>query len=129
MFSPGCVPVRGFANSRKDLRQDSRNGAHCQQLTLPGPSSEGPMSPHPASDHMPGQPGPLFEPYVRLVRSLLPRTSSVVMFGPAGDLQWSTDPTTGPDLTNVIEDALLAVRSDPANAGQLRLLEGNIPID
>ena len=86
------------------------------------------MSPHPASDHMPGQPGTRFEPYVRLVRSLLPRTSCVVMFAPAGELQWSTDPTTGPDLTNVIEDALLAARSDPASAGQLRLLEGNIPI-
>jgi diguanylate cyclase (GGDEF)-like protein len=86
------------------------------------------MSPHPASDHMPGQPGTRFEPYVRLVRSLLPRTSCVVMFGPAGDLQWSTDPTTGPDLTNVIEDALLAARSDPASAGQLRVLDGNIPV-
>ena len=43
------------------------------------------------ADHVPGRPGPRFEPYVRLVRALLPRTSCVAMFGPGGELVWSTD--------------------------------------
>src|ERR1700730_8446473 len=86
------------------------------------------MSPSPQSDHVPGRPGPRFEPYVRLVRCLLPRTSYVAMFGPAGDLVWSTETMTGPDLMNIIDDALMWARSNPASAGQLRLLPGNVPV-
>ena len=86
------------------------------------------MSASPQSTHVPGQPGARFEPYVQLVRSLLPRTSSIAMFGPAGEMQWSTDTMTGPDLMNTVEDALLAARSDPGSAGQLRLLAGNLPV-
>ena len=42
------------------------------------------MSALPFSDYVPGQPGDRFDPYVRLIRSLLPRTSCVAMFGPSG---------------------------------------------
>ncbi len=86
------------------------------------------MSAVPDSDFIPGQPGTRFDPYVRLVRSLLPRTSCVCLFGPAGEQMWSTDPTTGPDLINVVDDALLAARASPDSAGQLRLLGDHQPV-
>ncbi len=80
------------------------------------------------SEYVPGQPGARFDPYVRLVRSLLPRTTCVAMFGPSGDLMWSTDTMTGPDLMNSVDDALLSAAANPGGAGQLRLLAGNLPV-
>jgi diguanylate cyclase (GGDEF)-like protein len=80
------------------------------------------------SEYVPGQPGTRFDPYVRLVRSLMPRASCVAMFGPSGELHWSTDPMTGPDLMNIVDDALLAARTNPDSAGQLRLLAGQQPV-
>jgi diguanylate cyclase (GGDEF)-like protein len=69
-----------------------------------------------------------FEPYVQLIRSLLPRASSVAIFDTKGDLRWSSETTTGPDLINLVDDALSTVRSAPDSAGQLRVLEGNMPV-
>jgi diguanylate cyclase (GGDEF)-like protein len=86
------------------------------------------MSPPPANEYVPGQPGPRFDPYVRLTRSLLPRTSVVALFGPGGDLMWSTDTMTGPDLIDTVDDALLTAGSNPDSPGQLRLLAGNLPV-
>jgi diguanylate cyclase (GGDEF)-like protein len=86
------------------------------------------MSSEPQEDHLPGRPGARFDPHVRLIRCLLPRTSCVAMFGPAGDLMWSTETTTGPDLMNVVDDALMAARANPESPGQLRLLAGNLPV-
>jgi diguanylate cyclase (GGDEF)-like protein len=86
------------------------------------------MSAVPHSDFVPGQPGARFDPYVRLVRSLLPRTSCVSMFGPAGELIWSTDPMTGPDLMNIVDDAMLAARANTDSAGQMRLLGDHQPV-
>src|SRR2546430_1181720 len=80
------------------------------------------------SEHIPGRPGARFEPYVRLVHCLVPRTMYVAMFGPAGDLVWSTEPVSGPDLMNVVDDALLSARSNPDSPGQVRLLPGNLPV-
>ena len=85
------------------------------------------MSSSPPSEHVPGRPGPRFEPYVRLVRCLLPRASCVAMFAPAGDLAWSTE-TVGPDLANVMDDALMSTRSNPDSPGQVRVLPGNMPV-
>jgi diguanylate cyclase (GGDEF)-like protein len=65
---------------------------------------------------------------VRLVRFLLPRSSCVAMFGPGGEFVWSTDSISGPDLANVIDDALLSARSNPDSTGQVRLLPGNLPV-
>src|SRR5215475_11532663 len=69
-----------------------------------------------------------FEPYVQLIRSLLPRASSVALFDTKGDLRWSSETTTGPDLINVVDDALTTARDTPDSAGQLRVLAGNIPV-
>jgi diguanylate cyclase (GGDEF)-like protein len=87
-----------------------------------------PMSALPVSDYVPGQPGDRFDPYVRLIRSLLPRTSCVAMFGPSGELIWTTETMTGPDLINMVDDALLATRANPESAGHMRLLDGNVPV-
>jgi len=80
------------------------------------------------SEHVPGRPGVRFEPYVRLVHCLMPRTMYVAMFGPAGDLMWSTEPVAGPDLMNVVDDTLLSARSNPDAPGQVRLLAGSVPV-
>ncbi|HEY0339184.1 MAG TPA: hypothetical protein VGC34_00130, partial [Steroidobacteraceae bacterium] len=69
-----------------------------------------------------------FEPYVQLIRSLLPRASSVAVFDTKGELRWSSDSTTGPDLLNVVDDALNTARTAPDSAGQLRVLAGNLPV-
>jgi diguanylate cyclase (GGDEF)-like protein len=95
---------------------------------ISGPQSAATMSLLPESDHVPGQPGARFEPYVRLVRSLLPRTACIAMFGPSGEQLWSTDPMTGPDLMNIVDDALLSACSNPTSPGQHRLMEGNLPV-
>ena len=76
----------------------------------------------------PGQSPAHFEPYFRLVRSLLPRASSLSIFGIGGEVVWSSDTMSGPDLLNVVEDALIAARSSQGGAGQLRTLEGSLPV-
>jgi diguanylate cyclase (GGDEF)-like protein len=69
-----------------------------------------------------------FEPYVQLIRSLLPRTSGVTLFDSRGKLRWSSEPAIGPDLLNVVDAAVTAVRADPDSAGQLRVLAGKLPV-
>ena len=69
-----------------------------------------------------------FEPYVQLIRSLLPRASNVALFNTKGDLRWSSETTTGPDLLEVVDDALGKARTAADSAGQLRVLAGNIPV-
>jgi diguanylate cyclase (GGDEF)-like protein len=74
------------------------------------------------------QPEARFDPYVRLLRSLLPRASCVALFGAGGELWWSTEQTLGPDLLNAVDDALLGARAGTSGTGQLRTLEGNTPV-
>jgi diguanylate cyclase (GGDEF)-like protein len=63
-----------------------------------------------------------FEPYAQLVRSLVPRTSSVHVFDALGDLMWSSDMTAGPDLFRLVAEALSVAELDARTAGQLRQL-------
>ncbi len=88
------------------------------------------MSTPPISDSPAEQSAARFEPFFRLVRSLLPRASSLAIFGAGGgELLWSSDTMTGPDLMNVVEDALIAARSSEGDdAWQLRTLEGDLPV-
>lgn len=69
-----------------------------------------------------------FEPYAQLIHSLLPRATNVVVFGANGELRWSSDPTVGPDLVNLIEDTLMAARADVTSAGQVRMLDESVPV-
>jgi diguanylate cyclase (GGDEF)-like protein len=87
------------------------------------------MSRQKKSDNTPtADPWDSFEPYVQLIRSLLPRAASVAIFDTKGELRWSSETTTGPDLINLVDDALSAARTAPDSAGQLRVLEGNMPV-
>ena len=72
------------------------------------------------------EPSASFEPYLQLVRSVLPRATSVALYDAAGRLQWTTDGTAGPDLHDLIENALQA--GSPEGPGQMRLLEGGLPV-
>src|ERR1700744_4559754 len=69
-----------------------------------------------------------FEPYVQLVRSLLPRATSVTLFDVHGEIRWSSDPTTGPDFHHLVEQALESAGPSPQGPGQMRLLDGNNPV-
>jgi diguanylate cyclase (GGDEF)-like protein len=86
------------------------------------------MSTPQISDSPAEQSAARFAPYFRLVRSLLPRASSLGIFSVGGELLWSSDTMTGPDLLNVVEDALMAAQSSEGGAGQLRTLEGDLPV-
>ena len=87
------------------------------------------MSQQKGSDTTAGTaPRDAFEPYIQLIRSLLPRASSVALFDTRGELRWSSETTTGPDLPDVVEDAINKARTAPDSAGQLRVLAGNIPV-
>src|SRR5438552_18535179 len=72
------------------------------------------------------EPSASFEPYLQLVRSVLPRATSLALYDAAGRLQWTTDGTAGPDLHDLIENALQA--GSPEGPGQMRLLEGGLPV-
>jgi diguanylate cyclase (GGDEF)-like protein len=68
-----------------------------------------------------------FEPYVRLVRSLLPRVTSVALYDAAARLRWSSEATLGPDFHDLVQNALAAGGADQG-AGQMRLLDGTVPV-
>ena len=77
-------------------------------------SAIGDMNQAPTASTCPASPVSRFEPYVRLMRSLLPRTSCIAMFGAVrANSCWSTDTMTGPDLINIVDDALLAPAPTP----------------
>jgi diguanylate cyclase (GGDEF)-like protein len=69
-----------------------------------------------------------FEPYVQIVRSLLPRASSVALFTATGRMRWSSETTTGPDVHTLVEEALSGVGSSPQGPGQMQLLDGGQPV-
>ncbi len=69
-----------------------------------------------------------FEPYAQLVRSLLPRATCVALYDANGEQRWSSETTTGPDLHNLVEDALAAGGSSPQGPGVMRMLDGNQPV-
>ena len=70
------------------------------------------------------------EPYAQVMRALLPRVRSVTVFDKTGKLRWATEATTGPDLIHLVAELRADARADSAGsgAGELRLLEGNLPV-
>jgi diguanylate cyclase (GGDEF)-like protein len=69
-----------------------------------------------------------FEPYVQLVRSLLPRATGVSLFDAAGGMRWSSETTTGPDFHSLVETALESGGANPQGPGVMRMLDGNLPV-
>lgn len=88
----------------------------------------GPVTAEPQSHPPQVRPGERFEPHVRLVRCLMPRTSCVAMYGAAGELLWSSEAMLGPDLAELVDEAMVSGRANPESAGQLRLLAGGVPV-
>src|SRR5579885_2243292 len=68
------------------------------------------------------------EPYAQVMRALHPRIVSVTVFDRAGKLRWSTEATTGPDLIHVIDDVRSRVLANGTGNGELRLLDGSVPL-
>jgi diguanylate cyclase (GGDEF)-like protein len=69
-----------------------------------------------------------FEPYVQLIRSLLPRAQTVAIFDTKGEMRWTSETTTGPDLAALIEEVLPRARLDQESPGELQLLGGDVPV-
>jgi diguanylate cyclase (GGDEF)-like protein len=69
-----------------------------------------------------------FEPYVQLIRSLLPRAQTVAIFDTQGEMRWTSDATTGPDLVALIDDSLPRARASKDGAGELQVLGGDVPV-
>src|SRR4051794_17169154 len=69
-----------------------------------------------------------FEPYAQLIRSLMPRAISVSVFDAAGEMRWTSETTTGPDLANLIVDAIPNARTPNAGAGELRAFDNSQPV-
>ncbi len=67
------------------------------------------------------------DPYVQLIRSLLPRAASVSLFDAQGELRWSSETLTGPDLPQFVAEALGVAHENPSSSGELRMLGGNQP--
>ena len=68
------------------------------------------------------------EPYAQLVRSLLPRASSIAVFDSNANPRWSNDSATWPELVQAVEQSARDAAGDGASAGQLRVLEGDMPL-
>src|SRR5438552_1244702 len=81
-----------------------------------------------AKNEMTPDPWGSFEPYVQLVRSLLPRASGVSLFDASGAMRWSSETTTGPDFYNLVEDALTSGGPRPQGPGMHRMLDGTQPV-
>jgi hypothetical protein len=53
---------------------------------------------------------------------------STALFDAAARMHWSSDPTTGPDLHDLIESTLEAAGSSPQGLGQRRVLDTHVPV-
>jgi diguanylate cyclase (GGDEF)-like protein len=58
----------------------------------------------------------------------MPRALSVTVFDANGDMRWTSETTTGPDLANLIADVLPNALSDYDSVGELRALEDGPPV-
>jgi len=68
------------------------------------------------------------EPYAQLVRSLVPRTSGIAVFDPRANLRWTSDSATWPELVSEVERSVHEAAADTTSPGQLRVLEGDMPL-
>ena len=69
-----------------------------------------------------------FEPYVQLVRSLLPRAAGVSLFDATGAMRWSSETTTGPDFHSLVANVLEAGGLHPQGPGLMRMLDAGQPV-
>src|SRR6478609_3500009 len=69
-----------------------------------------------------------FEPYAQLIRSLMPRAISVTVFDANGDMRWTSETTTGPDLAHLIGEVLPNAKAPDGGVGVLRALPNSPPV-
>jgi diguanylate cyclase (GGDEF)-like protein len=69
-----------------------------------------------------------FEPYAQLIRSLMPRAISVTVFDANGEMRWTSETTTGPDLGHLVLEVLPNARSQRDSVGELRALQNSPPV-
>jgi diguanylate cyclase (GGDEF)-like protein len=69
-----------------------------------------------------------FDPYAQLIKSLLPRATSVSLFDSSGELRWSSETTTGPDLIQLVERTVPAIGAQQDSPGQVLVLDGDVPV-
>jgi diguanylate cyclase (GGDEF)-like protein len=67
------------------------------------------------------------DPYVQLVRGLLPRAASVSLFDATGELRWTSETLSGPDLPNFVAEVVAGARAMPGRPGEMRMLGSNQP--
>jgi len=72
--------------------------------------------------------GDAFEPYIQLVRSLLPRASCITLFDAAGEVRWSSETALGPDLHHLVANALESARTNAESPGHVQLLDGGAAV-
>lgn len=68
------------------------------------------------------------EPYAQLVRALLPRATSISVFDARANLRWSSASATGPDMFDAVQESRDDAERAPDNAGELRVIEGELPL-
>src|SRR5262249_8430648 len=69
-----------------------------------------------------------FEPYAQLIRSLMPRAISVSVFDAAGEMRWTSETTTGPDIVNLVLDVLPTAQQQRESVGEMRIVGGSLPV-
>jgi Amt family ammonium transporter len=66
------------------------------------------------------------EPYVQLVRALMPRAAHVAVFDAAGDIRFLSEASAGPELYRAVHAVLPAAAQDAISEGQIEVLPDNV---
>jgi diguanylate cyclase (GGDEF)-like protein len=61
------------------------------------------------------------EPYVQVLRALLPRISHLSVFNASGELHWSSEMAVDPELISLVPETLRAAEAEPASPGEQRM--------
>jgi diguanylate cyclase (GGDEF)-like protein len=61
------------------------------------------------------------EPYLQVLRALLPRISHLSVFNASGELHWSSEMAVDPELMSLIPESLQAAVNEPEAPGQQRV--------
>ncbi|HWG76158.1 MAG TPA: GGDEF domain-containing protein [Steroidobacteraceae bacterium] len=73
------------------------------------------------SDVSPGVAWTSLEPYVQVLRALLPRISHLSVFNASGELHWSSEMAVDPELMSLLPETLQAAENEPTSPGQQRM--------
>src|ERR1700761_2191877 len=63
------------------------------------------------------------EPYVQLLRALLPRLDVLSVFNARGELYWSSQGAVEPEMIALVPGSISAAENDPGAFGEQRLVQ------